>query len=98
MKNLYITDSGRIIIDPENNSVDSVASDREGIRSVYLIEEPMHVYYNVGENTCEMDVEPGSILISFYERSFTKPVVVAKSADWVENIREYRKREQETKE
>ena len=51
MKTLYLTQSSEnIVVDPENDFVGKLESeDRYSIRSVYYMEEPMHIVYNCGE-------------------------------------------------
>lgn len=98
MKNLYLTSTGRIVFDKETDEVRSITSDREGVHNIYLIDEPMHVVYNAGETKIELDVEPNDILITFYEKMFPLPIVVAKSEAWAENIKAYRENEQKAKE
>lgn len=50
MKTLYLTQSSdNIVVDPDTNYVGKLyQEDRYSIRSVYYIEEPMHVVYQHG--------------------------------------------------
>lgn len=99
MKTLYLTDtSANIVVDQEANTCGSISRDVESIRSVYVIDEPMHVIYQAGEYRRELDVEKDDIVVVFYSREFPNKIVVAKSADWVSNIRTYREAEQKRKE
>lgn len=98
MKTLYLTETGRIIIDPEKSEALPMECDREAIRNVYLINEPMHVVYSSGEKKKELDVNENDIIIEFYERDFPNPLVVANSSEWVDNIKAYRTKQQKIKE
>ena len=92
MKTLYLNDSNEnIIVDTEDGFVGRLrGEDRYSIRTIYAIEEPMHVIYQSGETKEELDVKKGDILIRFYgsEKSL-KTVIAVKSKDWAKNI-EYR--------
>ena len=98
MKTLYLTETGRIIIDPEKSEALPMECDREAIRNVYLINEPMHVVYSSGEKKKEFDANENDIIIEFYERDFPNPLVVANSSEWVDNIKAYRTKQQKIKE
>ena len=66
MKTLYLTDSSsNIVVDTETNeaSVLNTDVDRYQIRSIYYIDEPMHVVYQSGENKEELNVKKGDILL-----------------------------------
>ena len=98
MKTLYLTSGGSICIDPEENYVDRVQSEREGINRIYLAKEPMHVVYGEGEYKKELDVKKDDIIITFYSDDWKERIVVAKSKDWVNNIKAWNKEEQRRKE
>lgn len=89
MKTLYITPNASAAIDTELNDVFSLPSDREAISRIHLIKEAMHVVIGNGENKKEFDVEPGDILIKFYDDIFPNKAIVVKSAEWKENIEYY---------
>lgn len=98
MKTLYLTNSGGICIDPEENFVDRMPSEREGISRIYLAKEPMHVVYGEGEYKRELDVKKDDIIITFYSNDWKERVVVAKSKDWANNLKEWNKEEERRKE
>lgn len=99
MKTLYLTDSSaNIVVDQEANTCGTISRDIESIRGVYVIDEPTHVIYQAGEYRRELDVEKDDIVVVFYSSEFPNKIVVAKSADWVSNIRTYREAEQKRKE
>lgn len=98
MKTLYFNDGCNIIIDSETDSCSRLISQREAISSVYLVEEPMHVVYGEGEERKEFDVKKDDILVKFYESNFPNRIVVVKNKDWVKNLKDYNKYEQEMKE
>lgn len=98
MKTLYLTNGGNICIDPEENYVDRIPSEREGISRIYLAKEPMHVVYGEGEYKRELDVKKDDIIITFYSGDWKDRIVVAKSKDWANNIKEWNKEEQQRNE
>lgn len=98
MKTLYITNGGSICIDPEEDFVDRMPSEREGISRIFLAKEPMHVVYGEGEYRRELDVKKDDIIITFYSNDWKERIVVAKSKDWVNNLKEWNKEEQRRKE
>jgi len=98
MKTLYITLGNNIVVDTENNTVDKLNTQRQGIDYMYTVDEPMHVVYGSGDIHEELDVEKGDILITFYEQDFKHKMIVVKNDKWSENIAEYNKKCQEEKE
>lgn len=94
MKTLYITNGGNICIDPEEDFVDRMQTEREGISRIFLAKEPMHVVYGEGEYRRELDVKKDDIIITFYSSDWKERIVVAKSKDWVNNLKEWNKEEQ----
>lgn len=104
MKTLYLTNScTNIAVDKATDEVTRVdAEGRYGIRDIYYITEPMHVVYGYHDKHDEIDVNPGDILIQFYDESSNKHILaVANSELWTENIlyrQELMKKEREQKE
>lgn len=101
MKTLYLTQSSEnIVVDPETDFVGKLqADDRYAIRSVYYIEEPMHVVYQAGECKEELDAKKGDILIVFYSSKYNKyNIDTIKTKQWSANIKNRRKIEQQEKE
>ena len=101
MKTLYLTQSSaNIFVDPEENTVGSLTTeDRYDIRSIYYMEEPMHVVYEAGERKEEIDAKKGDILLVFYNNKFNKYILdTIKSKQWSANIKNRRKMEQKAKE
>ncbi|WP_279148485.1 hypothetical protein [Segatella bryantii] len=101
MKTLYLTQSSaNIFVDPEENTVGSLTTeDRYDIRSIYYMEEPMHVVYESGERKEEIDAKKGDILLVFYNNKFNKYILdTIKSKQWSANIKNRRKMEQKAKE
>lgn len=98
MKTLYLTQSGTIALDSETQKPCSIYPKIESIRNVYLITEPTKIVYSYGEKTEELYAEADDIVILFYRDDFKHNVVVAKSAGWVENIKDYDEKEQKRKE
>jgi hypothetical protein len=101
MKTLYLTQSSEnIVVDPEIDFVGKLQTeDRYAIRSIYYIEEPMHVVYQCGEDKEEIDAKKGDLLILFYNHKYNKYVMdTIRTKQWVANIKNQRKIEQAEKE
>lgn len=98
MKTLYITRGNNIVVDTENNTVDRLTCARTAIDDLFRVKEPMHVVYQRGEYKREMDVEPGDLIITFYDNEFLHQVIVVKNSDWAETLDAYEKAEQKRKE
>lgn len=98
MKTLYLTRGNNIAVDIETNDVNRINTQRMAIDYVYLADEPMHVVYGDGDVKQEFDVEKDDIIVTFYADAFVNPAIVVKNSAWVENLKEYNKREQEEKE
>lgn len=101
MKTLYLTQSSaNIFVDPEENTVGSLSTeDRYDIRSIYYMEEPMHVVYEAGERKEEIDAKKGDILLVFYNSKYNKYILdTIKSKQWSTNIKNRHKMEQKAKE
>lgn len=98
MKTLYLTRGSNIVVDTDDNTANRLDTTRSAIDRIYYVKEPMHVVYGYGEVHEELDVKKGDILVVFYDSTFKHQIIVAKSKQWVENILDYEKREQEEKE
>ena len=101
MKTLYLTgNSANIWIDTETDEVGKIESeDRYDVRSIYYIEEPMHVVYQCGEKREEIDAKKGEILLVFYDNRFNKYVLdTVRTKQWVANIKNRHKIEQKERE
>lgn len=101
MKTLYLTDSSEnIYIDQETDEVGRLwPEDRYEIRSVYYIEEPMHVIYQCGTKKEELDAKKGDILLVFYNSRYNKYCIdTIHTKQWAANIKNRRKMEQQEKE
>lgn len=105
MKTLYLTNSSaNIAVDPEENTAQQLEDlDRYSIRSIYYIEEPMHVVYNGTNNgepfKEEIDAKKGDILLVFYTNRYNKKLLATiKSKEWAANIKNRRAVEQKEKE
>ena len=101
MKTLYLTQSSEnIVVDPETDFVGKLPSeDRYAIRSVYYMEEPMHVVYQAGECKEELDAKKGDILLVFYSSKYNKyNIDTIKTKQWSANIKNRQKIEQQEKE
>lgn len=98
MKTLYFTQTGQLIFDDESKVAEPIESTREGISRVYLMKEPMNIVYNRSGKQCIVSADKDDIVIIFYEDKFEHPVVVAKSAEWTENIQKYEELLQKEKE
>ena len=101
MKTLYLTDSmSNIVVDKDTDFVGTIPTeDRYDIRAIYYIDEPMHVVYNCGECTEEIDAKKGDILLLFYSNRYNKyHLDTIRSKQWAANIKNRRAIEQKEKE
>lgn len=98
MKTLYITRGNNILVDAENNTANRIDTSRQGIDSVYIAREPMHVVFGVGEYSREFDVDVNDIIITFYPKEYKYQAIAIKNSEWLENILEYEKEIQKEKE
>lgn len=97
MNTLYITSTGRVLLD-ENNNPCSLERTREGINNVFYIKEDTKVIYKKGEENITLDAKAGDILVSFYENEFPNKVIVVNNKEWQENLTKYEEWEQKRKE
>lgn len=96
MKTAYITRGNNIVVDQENKTVGKLKSYPQRIDYILLVEEPMHVVYGYNTDIIEeFDVEPNDIIITFYTDDFVKRAIVVKNNDWVKNLVEYEKGQEE---
>ena len=101
MKTLYLSDtSSNIVVDTEENTVGTLPTvDRYDIRSIYYVEDPMHVVYQSGETKEEIDAKKGDVLIMFYNNDYNKNILTTvKSKQWSNNIKNRIKLEQKERE
>ena len=100
MKKLFITNNGAIGFDTESQEAKTVSTDRDSVSRIYLISEPTHVIYEIGETKQEIYAEPDDIIVMFYpgNKDIKNRIVVAKSAQWADNIKAMRDAEQKRKE
>ena len=93
MKTLYLTQSSEnIIIDPETNFVGKLeGEDRYCIRSIYYMEEPMHIVYQCGETKEELDARKGDIVLVFYSNRYNKYTIdTIRTNQWAANIKAHK--------
>ena len=88
---------GRVFdVDFDNQTVDPIINVRCAVDKVYLVKENEQVIIkNRDGSTTETTVEPGDILVTFYEDDFPHRFIVVKSKEWAENIKTYESRAQE---
>ena len=88
MKTLYLSQNGNIVVDTENNATENLkTADRYDIRTMYVIEEPMHVVYGRGEDKEEFDANEKDIVIMFYDQVSNKRKIIAvNSPEWFDNL------------
>lgn len=99
MKTLYLADSGgKIGIDNEGKPF-PVYGKVESIRNIFLITEPTKIVYgDVDGKVEEIYADVDDLVIVFYRDDFKHHIVIANSAQWVENIKDYDEKEQKHKE
>lgn len=101
MKTLYLTQSSEnIVVDPETDFVGKLNSeDRYSIRSVYYMEEPMHIVYQCGEVKEELDARKGDIVLVFYSNTYNKYTIdTIRTKQWSANIKNEHAMRQKEKE
>lgn len=89
-----------IVVDKDTDFVGIIPTeDRYDIRAIYYMDEPMHVVYNSGECTEEIDARKGDILLLFYSNRFNKyHLDTIRSKQWATNIKNRHAIEQKEKE
>lgn len=97
MNTLYISRTGRIMLDENNNPL-SFDRSRNSIDDVYFIKEDTKIVFNRGEDKSELEAKAGDIVITFYEDKFPNRVIVVSSEQWKENLEAYEAYEQQIKE
>ena len=97
MNTLYISRTGRIMLDENNNPLPFDRS-RSSIDDVYFIKEDTKIVFNRGEDKSELEAKAGDIVITFYEEKFPNRVIVISSEQWKENLEAYEAYEQQVKE
>ena len=99
MKKLFVTNNGAIAFDTESQEVSTRSTEIISARAVYLMKEDTQVIYQVGTKKQEVYAEAGDIVVVFYNKDdFKYQIVVAKSAQWADNIDAYNEAEQKRKE
>lgn len=98
MKKLYLNGSGSVLFDPETDKIERTPYARSAIRDVFLIKEPTQIIYDYSDKKIEVFAEPDDIVVNFYNGTFETPIVIVKSAVWVDNIKKYEEDEQRRKE
>lgn len=100
MKKIYIVDSARPILVDENDDIQNLASDREAINRISLLDDDCEIVsreYDENGNaiTRRLTGKKGQIMVAFYENAFKHKVILVDNEDWVENITEYNKKQEE---
>lgn len=98
MKTMYIREGVNMTVDTDTNEIGSIPSAREAIQRIYVCPEAMHVVYQSGQRREEADVEKNDIIVTFYTDEFDKRMIVLKSAEWVELLDAYEKKQKEARE
>lgn len=97
MNTLYITTSGKILID-DSGSPHSVESSRGAVSNIYLIKEDTTVVFEKDGYRKEALAKAGDIVVCFYEDKFPNKVIIVNNQEWKENIEAYDNYMQEQKE
>lgn len=97
MNTLYITSTGRIMLD-ENNVPHPCDYSREGINNIFHIKEDTNVVYEKGDVKTTLEAKAGDIVISFYEDEFPNKIIIVDSKEWKENLEAYEAYQQKQKE
>ena len=97
MNTLYISRTGRIMLD-ENNSPKPFDRSRNSIDDVFFIKEDTKIVFERGEYKTELEAKAGDIVVTFYEEQFPNRVIVVNNEQWKENLETYEAWEQKRKE
>lgn len=97
MNTLYITGTGRVLLD-ENNNIQSANTSREGINNILHLKEDTKIVYNREGDEKTLDGKAGDIVVTFYEKEFPNSIIVVSSNEWKENLEAYEAAEQKRKE
>ena len=97
MNTIYITDTGRVMLD-ENNNPSPLYCTRNGIDDVFYLKQDVKIIYEKGDKKSVLNAKAGNIVLIFYEKTFPNRVIVVDSNEWKENIEVYEAKEQEIKE
>ena len=97
MNTLYISRTGRIMLD-ENNNPKPFDRSRSSIDDVFFIKEDTKIVFERGETKSELEAKAGDIVVTFYEEKFPNRVIVVDSKQWKENLEAYEAYEQQMKE
>lgn len=98
MNTLYITRGGRVMLDQDNNPVNT-SSDRVAINDIYLLNEDTKIIsFDKDNNKIEKTGKAGDLVISFWENEFPHRIIVVSNDEWKENIETYNTEEQKRKE
>ena len=96
MNTLYISRTGRIMLDKNNNPKPFDRS-RASIDDVFFIKEDTKVVFDRGEYKAELEAKAGDIVVTFYEEQFPNKVIVVNNEQWKENLEAYEVWEQDAK-
>ena len=96
MNTLYISRTGRIMLD-ENNNPKPFDCSRSSIDNVFFVKEDTKVVFDRGETKSELEAKAGDIVVTFYEKQFPNKVIVVNNEQWKENLEAYEAWEQDAK-
>ena len=85
MNTLYISRTGRIMLD-ENNNPKPFDRSRASIDDIFFIKEDTKVVFDRGEYKAELEAKAGDIVVTFYEEQFPNRVIVVNNEQWKENL------------
>lgn len=97
MNTLYISRTGRIMLD-ENNSPKPFDRSRGSVDDVFFIKEDTKIVFERGETKSELEAKAGDIVVTFYEEQFPNKVIVVNNEQWKENLETYEAWEQKRNE
>ena len=97
MNTLYISRTGRIMLD-ENNNPKPFDRSRASIDDIFFIKEDTKVVFDRGEYKAELEAKAGDIVVTFYEEQFPNKVIVVNNEQWKENLETYEAWDQKQKE
>lgn len=88
-----------ILVDTDNEEIDTLANCYAGVDGVYVVpKDSTIVWKDVDGNKIVRDVVEGDIIVSFYNKDYGTEFVVVKSEEWLNAIVNRNDTEQQRKE
>lgn len=97
MNTLYITNTGRVMLNEQGNIV-PFEHTREAIDRIIMLKEDTKIITVHDDKEDILEAKAGDLVISFYESRFPHKLIVVNNPEWKENLAAYEEAEQKAKE